>query len=110
MISGMELPTELNIYYFLDPCFMDPDRPGPLPREDIDNFLVSVGNYILSLKQDDFDFQVVKRHADTERMKIQYARSVNLRDQESKPLTILDGKPVTVVKKMVKKIKRRVQS
>ena len=72
MLSGMDLPTELNLYHFLDPIFLNPHRPGPLPREDIDNFLVGVGNYILSLKQDDFDFQVAKRKADMERQKREF--------------------------------------
>lgn len=75
MIVGMELPTHLNLYYFLDPVFLDPNRPGPLPREDIDHFLVAVGNYILEMKQDDFDFQVAKRQADMQRQKLEYARS-----------------------------------
>lgn len=89
-ISGMELPMELNLYNYLDPIFLDPNRPGPLPREDVDNFLIEVGNYILSLKQDDFDFQVAKRKADIERQKKEF------QDAEPTP------------KKKVKKIRRRV--
>ena len=49
MISEMELPTQLNIFYCLDPMDLNPNHPGPLPREDIDLFLVTVGNYILEI-------------------------------------------------------------
>lgn len=93
MISGMDLPSHLNIYYFLDPSFLDPNRPGPLPREDIDYYLVSVGNYILEIKQDDYDLQVAKRAADIERQRIQYARAM---------------KPVKKVKK-IKKLKKAIR-
>ena len=84
MIVGMELPVHLNLYYFLDPVFLDPNRPGPLPREDIDHFLVAVGNYILEMKQDDFDFQVAKRQADMQRQKLEYARSLKPKGKVSK--------------------------
>ena len=97
MISGMDLPSNLNPFCFLDPVFTNPNRPGPLPREDIDQFLVSVGNYILEMKQDDFDFQVAKRKADMERMKVEYARS--------KP--VLRGK-VKKIRKKVKKVRKKM--
>jgi len=94
MISGMDLPNHLNIYYFLDPIFLDPNRPGPLPREDIDNFLVAVGNYVLELKQDDFDFQVAKRKADMKRQKAEYSRT-----------RLIGKKKVRKIKKLIRKVK-----
>jgi len=74
MIGDMDLPQHLNLFYYTDPEFLNPDVHGPIPRDDVDLFLVSVGNYILSLKQDDFDFQVAKRKGDLERQKIRYAK------------------------------------
>jgi len=74
MIGDMDLPPHLNLFYYTDPEFLNPDVHGPIPRDDVDLFLVSVGNYILSLKQDDFDFQVAKRKADIERQRILYSK------------------------------------
>lgn len=91
MISGMELPVELNLYHYLDPIFLNPNRPGPLPREDVDNFLIEVGNYILSLKQDDFDFQVAKRKVDLERQKKNYSA--------------VEPKKVKKIKRLARKVK-----
>ena len=90
----MDLPEHLNIFFYLDPMFINPKRPGPLPREDIDNFLVEVGNYILDLKQDDFDFQVARRKADMERQKVQYQRS-----EQPTP-----KKKVKKIRKLVRKV------
>jgi len=105
MISEMELPTQLNIFYCLDPMDLNPNHPGPLPREDIDLFLVTVGNYILEMKQDDFDFQVAKRKADMQRQKIEYARA-NRTDPDDSPSTRAPLRKK--VRKIIRKVKRKV--
>jgi len=89
MIANAELPAHLNIFFFTDPQFLNPERPGPIPREDVDNFFVAVGNFIQDMKEDDFDFQVAKRKGEMERQRKLYLQA-----------------KVEVGKKTVKKIKR----
>lgn len=73
-IKNGSLPRFLNVWLHIDVGQLDPRRPGPLNREEIDSYLVVVGNYILKKKQDDFDYQVAQDELELAAMKKRFAQ------------------------------------